>query len=232
MNAPDRRGMILDKVVLLGRTLEEYRRYFALDLPRWRGQRILDVAAGVSSFCAEASQLGLDVTAFDRIYDIPADEIEPRCEADLDHVVRIVVGLPTYRWDFYQSPEHLRTLRAQAYRAFLADYRTHPSRYVAGALPTLPFRDAEFDLTLVSYLLLVYQDQLDYEFHKQSLIEIMRVTRGEARLYPVVTFEAVRSTYIDRLKADPQFRDFVFEEVQTDFEFLLNSNFYLRVSRR
>ena len=61
-----------------------------------------------------------------------------------------------------------------------------------------------------------------------ALLEIMRVTRGEARLYPVVTFEARRSQYLDRLKADPDMRHLGFEEVLTDFEFLLNSNYYLR----
>jgi len=228
-----KQGLVLDKIVLLGRTLDEYRLYFALDLDRLRGQAVLDVAAGVSSFCAEATRLGLRVTAFDAIYTLSAEEIQRRCEPDLDHVVQAVHGLRTYRWDFYKSPENLRKFRERAYRAFLDDYREHQTRrYVPGRLPALPFRDGEFDLTLVSYLLFAYEDQLDYGFHRQSLLEIMRVTRGEARLYPIVTFEAQRSSYLDRLKADADLRQFGFEEVRTDFEFLLNSNFYLRVFRR
>jgi hypothetical protein len=228
-----KQGLVLDKVVLLGRTLDEYRRYFALDLESWRGKAILDVAAGVSSFCAEANQLGPDVTAFDAIYNLPAEEIQPRCERDLDHVVSAVRDLKTYRWDFYKSPENLRLFRERAYRTFLADYRERrEKRYVPGRLPVLPFRDGRFDLTLVSYLLFAYEDQLEYEFHKKSLLEIMRVTRGEARLYPVVTFEASRSSYIERLKQDRELRHLAFEEVQTSFEFLLNSNCYLRVFRR
>ena len=226
-------GLVLDKVVLLGRTLDEYRRYFALDLAALRGRKILDVASGVSSFCAESRQAGLRVTAFDAIYELPADEIEGRCAADLDHVTDAIRDLKTYRWYFYKSPENLRKFREQAYRGFLADYRVQgKTSYVPGLLPTLPFRDGEFDLTLVSYLLFVYEDQLDYEFHKRSLLEIMRVTRGEARLYPVVTFEAKRSSYPDRLREDRELQHLAFEEVRTDFEFLLNSNFYLRVSRR
>ncbi|HEY0552315.1 MAG TPA: hypothetical protein VGF13_22130 [Verrucomicrobiae bacterium] len=228
-----KKGLVLDKVVLLGRTLDEYRRYFALDLESLRGQAILDVASGVSSFCAEANQLGLNVTAFDAIYDLPAEEIQPRCETDLDHVVNAVRGLKTYRWDFYKSPENLRLYRERAYRTFLADYRDQrEKRYVPGRLPASPFRDGQFDLTLVSYLLFAYEDQLDYEFHKQSLLEIMRVTRGEARLYPIVSFEAARSSYIDRMRGDPGLKHLRFEEVRTDFEFLLNSNFYLRVTLR
>ncbi len=41
-----KRGLVLDRVVLLGWTLDEYRRYFALDLDAWRGRAVLDVAAG------------------------------------------------------------------------------------------------------------------------------------------------------------------------------------------
>ena len=228
-----KQGLVLDKVVLLGRTLDEYRRYFALDLESLRGKAILDVASGVSSFCAEANQLGLNVTAFDAIYDLPAEEIQPRCETDLDHVVNAVRDLKTYRWDFYKSPEKLRTFRERAYRTFLDDYRAHRGeRYVPGLLPALPFRAGQFDLTLVSYLLFAYEDQLDYEFHKQSLLEIMRVTRGEAPLYPIVSFEAVKSSYIDRMRGDPELKHLGFNEVRTDFEFLLNSNFYLRVTLR
>jgi len=228
-----KQGLVLDKVVLLGRTLEEYRRYFALDLDALRGRTILDVASGVSSFCAEANRAGLRVSAFDAIYGRPAEEIQRWCEADLDHVTAAIRDARTYRWEFYQSPENLRRFRERAYRAFLADYRAHGGlRYIPGRLPELPFADGQFDLTLVSYLLLVYEDHFDYEFHKRSLLEIMRVTRGEVRLYPIVTFEARRSIHLDRLLADRELRHLGFEEVQTDFEFLLNSNYYLRVFRR
>lgn len=228
-----KQGLVLDKVVLLGRTLDEYRRYFALELEALNGQAVLDAASGVSSFCVEACRLGLNVTAFDAIYELPPEEIQRRCETDLDHVVEAVKDLTTYRWDFYRSPENLRRFRERAYRAFLADYRDgRAKRYVSGRLPGLPFGDERFDLTLVSYLLFVYENQLDYEFHRQSLREIMRVTRGEARLYPIVTFEATRSSYLSRLREDPELRHLGFEEVRTDFEFLLNSNYYLRVFHR
>lgn len=227
-----KRGLVLDKVVLLGRTLDEYRRYFALDIERLGGKAILDVASGVSSFCAEARALGLAVTACDPIYEMPADDIERRCGPDLDHVLEAVRNLPTYRWGFYRSPEYLRTFRERACRTFLKDYRANREHYVAGRLPELPFRDEQFDLTLASYFLFVYEDQFDYEFHRRSLLEIMRVTRGEARIYPTVTFEATPSTFIERLKSEPSLQEFAFEIVPTDFEFLVGSNNYLRVCRR
>ena len=95
----------------------------------------------------------------------------------------------------------------------------------------MPFADGEFDLTLVSYLLFAYQDRFDYEFHRDSILEIMRVTRGEARIYPTVTFEAQPSEYIPMLQSDPALQAFEFTEIETDFEFLVNSNSYLRVTR-
>ncbi|MDB6025077.1 MAG: hypothetical protein JWM68_1300, partial [Verrucomicrobiales bacterium] len=63
-------GLELNKVVLLGRTFEEYTRYFGLNLDELRGRKILDIASGVSSFCVEANEQGLETTAFDPIYDL------------------------------------------------------------------------------------------------------------------------------------------------------------------
>lgn len=228
-----KQGLVLDRVVLLGRTLEEYRRCFALELDALQAKSVLDVAAGVSSFRAEAAGRGLKVTACDLIYELGPDEIQARCEPDLEQVLRSLAHLPTYRWGFYQTPERLRGYRERAYQTFLSDYRRHRGvSYVSVRLPKLPFVTHQFDLTLVSYLLFVYEDQLDYAFHRDAILEIMRVTRDEARLYPLVTFEARRSSYLDRLHADPVLRHLVFEEVQTDFEFLANSNWFLRVRHR
>lgn len=228
----NKQGLILDKVVLLGRTLDEYVRFFALDPVALRGQAVLDVASGVSSFCAEANAQGIHVTAFDLIYKLPPEQIEARCGPDLDHVTKCIGGLQAYKWEFYKNPETMRTYRERAYKTFLADYGAHRSHYVPGSLPRLPFRDGQFDLTLSSYLMFVYEDKFDYEFHKQSVLEIMRVTRGEARFYPLVSFEARRCSHLDPLKNDPDLRHLTFEEVATDFEFLVGSNWFLRACHR
>ena len=227
-----RRGLQLDRVVLLGRTFEEYRRYFLLELDDLIGKRVLDVAGGVSSFCAEANQLGMKVTSFDPIYSLPSEKIFERSEPDLESVYQVIGSVPTYRWSYYKNPEYMRELRKRSSTIFFSDYNAHPERYVAGELPRLPFAEDEFDLTLVSYLLFAYQDRLDYEFHRESILEIMRVTRGEARIYPTVTFEAQPSEFIPMLRSDAALQSFVFAEIKTDFEFLVNSNFFLKVRHR
>ncbi len=227
----DKQGLQLDRIVLLGRTFEEYRCYFLLEPGDLIGKKVLDVAGGVSSFCAEANQLGIKVTSFDPIYSLPPEEITERSEPDLESVYRAIGRVPTYRWGYYKNPEYMRELRKRASTIFLSDYKIHPERYVAGELPRLSFADGEFDLTLVSYFLFAYQDRLDYEFHRESILEIMRVTRGEARIYPTVTFEAQPSEFIPMLRADPALQSFAFAEIKTDFEFLVNSNSFLRVRR-
>ena len=218
--------------MLLGRTFEEYRHYFLLEPTELVGKRVLDVAGGVSSFCAEANKLGINVSSFDPIYSLSPEKISERSEPDLESVYCAIGSVPTYRWGYYKNPEHMRELRKRASTIFLSDYKAHPEHYVAGELPRLSFADGEFDLTLVSYFLFAYQDRLSYEFHRESILEVMRVTRGEARIYPTVTFEAQPSEYIPMLRSDPALKRFEFAEVETDFEFLVNSNSFLRVRRR
>jgi hypothetical protein len=79
-----KRGLQLDRVVLLGRTFEEYRWYFLLEPQELIGKTVLDVAGGVSSFCAEANKLGIKVTAFDPIYSLSREEIRERSDPVLD----------------------------------------------------------------------------------------------------------------------------------------------------
>jgi hypothetical protein len=229
----EKRGMQLDRVVLLGRTFGEYRRYFLIEPEQWKGKRVLDVAGGVSSFCAETNALGIHTVSCDPIYEWPPERIRAQAEPDLDHVYQIVHGLPTYRWDYYRDPDHMRELRARALKSFLKDYTEHRSaRYVPGQLPRLAFADGTFDVSLVSYFLFAYEEKLTYEFHRDAILELMRVTRGEIRIYPTVTLEAEESTYVPRLLSDLELTQFRFEIVKTDFEFLLNSNRFLRITRR
>src|SRR5437879_659493 len=188
--------------------------------------------AGVSSFCAEANNLGMNVTSFDPIYSLSPEKITERSEPDLEAVYRAIGSVPTYRWGYYKNPDYMRKLRKRASAIFLSDYETHPERYVAGELPRLPFADREFDLILVSYLLFAYEDRFDYEFHRDSILEIMRVTRGEARIYPTVTFEAQPSAYIPLLQSDRALQGFEFTEIKTDFEFLVNSKFISQADPR
>ena len=53
----------LERVALVGRTYNEYKRMFNITKEYLEGKKTLDVAAGVSNFCAIGNVMGLDITA-------------------------------------------------------------------------------------------------------------------------------------------------------------------------
>ena len=108
-----KRGLRLDRVVLLGRTFEEYRRYFLLEPKELIGKDVLDVAGGVSSFCAEANARGIPVTSSDPIYSLPAEQIAERSEPDLESVYPRHWKCTDLSLELLQNPStHARVLRA------------------------------------------------------------------------------------------------------------------------
>jgi len=60
------------------------------------------------------------------------------------------------------------------------------ARYVAAALPKLPFADNSFDLALSSHFLFLYGEQLSFDFHLAAIRELCRVA-AEVRVFPILT---------------------------------------------
>ena len=226
-------GLELEDVVLLGRTFGEYAEYFSLrdfDLSR---ERLLDMASGVSSFCAEASRKGYEVVAADPVYGLPAHLIARKCEADLEKVVAQLPGVAhNYDWTFYRDIGHLKSYRERAAGLFLRHYGRRPDTYVDASLPETPFRDGEFTVGLVSYFLFLYDDRLDYEFHRRSVLELSRVTRDETRIYPLTNLRARRSPFVSRLVEDESCAGLEFEIRKIGFTFLKNSDELMIIRRR
>ncbi|MET0199320.1 MAG: hypothetical protein ABW364_18995 [Rhodococcus fascians] len=178
--------MTLD-VVMTARSFDEYRAMFGLtdsDLSR----RILDCPAGASGFTCEATDRGSDVTACDVAYF--ADDPEGLASVALSETDRghayVLAHADHYAWTFFAGPDEHRLARHTAAQQFSSDIRRHPGRYVPGRLPSLPFSDASFDLVLSSHLLFSYADTLDAAFHLDTIVELMRVTSHELRIFPLV----------------------------------------------
>lgn len=188
--APDR--FKLRSVAFFGRTLAEYVEMFALDLESLRGHSILDVASGPGSFVAEACALGLDATGCDPMYAHDAATIVAQGKADIDacrEQIRKNPGVLVYRDidEFYRA-------KYAALETFATDFRRRAGerRYVAGALPELPFKNETFDLVLSANFLMVYAPLADggmhdggefgLEFHRRAVRELARVARRELRI--------------------------------------------------
>ncbi|WP_123538340.1 class I SAM-dependent methyltransferase [Halosimplex salinum] len=182
----------------IGRTFAEYRRMFDLTAEDLAGRALLDCGGGAGAFTATAAELADSAVAVDPLYGPTAEELE----GDLDAAVEYNVGqlrekADLFVWDFYGDVDTRgRYLRAAAER-FLADYATHPDRYVADGIPDLPLDDDSVDLALVANLLFVYDDRLDRSFHEASLRELARVAREEVRVFPLASLDRTRSEYVD-----------------------------------
>jgi len=185
--------------LFIGRTFEEYLALFGLDRTDLTGP-ILDCPGGPSSFTAVASALDVDVRAVDPMHEQSLGALERECRASIErNVDQLHDKQDLFVWDYYGDvATRGRYLRAAAER-FLTDYAQHPDRYVAAGLPNLPFADDTFALTLSGNLLFVYDDRLDRAFHEAALRELLRVTDGEVRVFPLASLDRTRSDYVEEV---------------------------------
>lgn len=195
----------LSSVAFFGRSLAEYARFFPLDTGSLRGRPVLDVAAGPSSFTAEARRLGIRATAVDPLYGCAPESLAAHVRLDYARTIAQMRAKPELmRFKSFASPEEAEADRRGAAEAFLADYEAGflDNRYVGGALPRLPFADGAFDVVLCAHLLFIYERLFDYDFHLAACRELARVSRGEVRIHPVCGPDGNPYREIDRLRAD------------------------------
>jgi Methyltransferase domain len=159
---------------------------FDLDAAALRGA-VLDCSAGSSSFVAELVDRGGQGVAVDPAYAMPRVDLAAAASQSLSEGSRIIDRHDDrFVWDWYGTPRRRYRLRRSATEQFLRDLDHGPGRYVAGALPTLPFADRSYDLVLCSHLLFTWSTHFDDAWHLAAIAELLRVTRGEARIYPLV----------------------------------------------
>ena len=148
---------------------------------------VLDCCAGGSSFTAEAAARGVDAVAVDPAYELPTAELVDTVRRSLPAGNGIVdQHAGSFVWHWYGSPDRKDELRIDAADKFLQDVSTAPERYVAGSLPELPFGDGRFELVLCSHLLFTWADKYDRAWHAAALRELVRVSRSEVRIFPLV----------------------------------------------
>ena len=215
----------LNDIVLIGRTFDEYYKMFNISNIN-KNERILDVASGVSSFCAEARALGYDVTASDRIYCFSAEEIEEKCSKDLETTMEKMAEVKDlYKWEFFKDIEHLKMHRRKAYKAFIQDYKENLGvRYANTEYPKNSFKDKEFDIAFVSHFLFMYDEYLDYEVHKQIVKDLTRIASKQVRIFPIVNLKGEKSLFVNKLVKDIDFSNYKIETVKVNYEFVKDGN--------
>jgi hypothetical protein len=223
----------LDDVVPWGRSYKEYVKMFDL-APQDLDGRILDCAAGPASFNAEATQKGYRVTSCDPIYRFTAEEISNRIDETYHTVVTgAKANRDRYVWKEICSPEHMGEARMAAMRRFLADFPPglEKGRYRADQLPSLGFKDGEFDLTLSSHFLFTYSEQFSADFHVTAIEEMCRVA-GEARVFPLLNYDGWPSLLLRPVVDELRARGYRTETQRVPYEFQKGGNRLLSVAQK
>jgi hypothetical protein len=193
-------AMELDRVVPLGRSLDEYVQMFDLteaDLQK----TILGVGDGPASFNAEGTKLGYQIQSIDPLYAFAAAEIKSRFDAVVDNIIQQIKNTSgDWVWSYHKSVEQLRSSRQRSMELFCQDYEQGKAvgRYAIAALPDLSTLDRIYELGLCSHFLFLYSDHLDEAFHFAGICEMLRVCR-EVRIFPLLTLNLQPSPYLPSL---------------------------------
>ncbi|HET8993893.1 MAG TPA: hypothetical protein VFN32_08840 [Rhodococcus sp. (in: high G+C Gram-positive bacteria)] len=219
-------------ILVSSRSLAEYRAMFTLtddDLRR----RILDCPGGTASFTAEVCAAGGDVTACDPVYGrCTTIELAAMAQRESDRGNRYCRShADDYVWTFFSDPDDHAFSRNEAGRRFSDHHLFHPERYIAGALPKLPFGDDAFDLVLSSHLLISYADRFDRSFHHNAVRELMRVAATEVRIFPLVTMDTTEYPHLDALRQCLADDGITTDILSVDYEFQAGANAMLVCTR-
>ncbi|WP_088102898.1 SAM-dependent methyltransferase [Halalkalibacter urbisdiaboli] len=222
----------LERIVFIGRTFEEYLDMFSLSKEKLQGKKILDCPAGACSFTAVGNELGLDVTACDIAYYHSGEDLKNKGLQDIEHAMEhMEKAKNNYKWDYFNNVEGLRKHRLKALQDCTNDMRESSERYIPVTLPSLPFKNAEFDILLSAHFLFMYADRLDYQFHIETLNELLRVTKEEVRIFPLVDLEGKRYEHLDKMISYLADNGYTVEEVEVPYEFQTNANSILKIKK-
>ena len=225
----------LPAVSFFGRTLDEYCRFFALDPVALRGKAVLDVAAGPSSFTAEARKRGVDAVAVDPLYDRPHAELAARVRDDYARMFeQMREKRRLFRFKTFPTFDAAEQDRRAAASRFLADYEgnVRHGRYVRASLPLLPFLDGAFDLVLCAHLLFIYAARFDFDWHVAACTELARVSSGEVRIHPLVGPGGKPYAEFNRLCGELNARGITTEVRKVNYEFFVGGTSMLVLNPR
>lgn len=222
----------LERIVFIGRTFEEYLDMFSLSAEELQGKKILDCPAGACSFTAVGNKLGLDVTACDIAYYHSCEDLKNKGLQDIEHAMHnMEKAKSNYIWNYFEDVEGLKKHRLRALQDCTDDMKKFNERYIPVTLPSLPFNNAEFDIVLSAHFLFMYADRLDYQFHIETLNELLRVTKEEVRIFPLDDLEGKRYEHLDKIIIYLNNNGCTVEEVKVPYEFQKNANSMLKIKK-
>ncbi|MCM3109605.1 methyltransferase domain-containing protein [Lederbergia lenta] len=222
----------LERIIFIGRTFEEYLDMFSLSVEKLEGKKILDCPAGACSFTASGNKIGLDITACDIAYYHSVEDLEMKGLQDIEHAMEHIEKVKdNYVWDYFNDIDDLRGHRLHALKDCSNNRKEISEKYIPVTLPTLPFKDNEFDIIFSAHFLFMYADRLDYQFHMKTLNELLRVSSDEICIFPLVDLEGKRYEHLDELILYLTDKGCTVEEVKVGYEFQVNADSMLKIKK-
>lgn len=222
-----------ESVVPWGRLFEEYVDMFGLSSSNL-DKSILGCGDGPASFNSTMNKKNKKVVSIDPIYQLSKEDIEKRIEETYEIVLsQTSQNKDKFVWTKIKDVAELGDIRMKAMKEFLDDYNLGKTekRYIFAELPTLPFKDLQFDLALSSHFLFLYTDNLSLDFHMKAIDEMLRVSK-EVRIFPILDVNVERSPYVDKVIEKYNKEGFIAEEVEVNYEFQKGGNKMLRISSK
>jgi hypothetical protein len=135
-------------------------------------------------------------------------------------------------WTTIHSKEELSRLRMSAMQEFLGDYEKglRESRYMAESLPSLSYADKQFQLALCSHFLFLYSDQLNLDFHINSIREMCRVAH-EVRIFPLLKHGSAPSSHLDPVIKSLEGMGYKAEIIEVNYEFQRGGNKMMKIHK-
>jgi hypothetical protein len=75
----------------------------------------------------------------------------------------------------------------------------------------------------------MYADRLDYDFHISTITELLRASKKEIRLFPLVDLEGKRYRHLDEIRQYLHDKGYTTEETKVPYEFQRNANSMLKI---
>lgn len=182
---------------------------FSISCEFLKDASVLDCPGGPASFNYEATlHYGMRVTSIDPIYDNNASEIESIGRLDIEASMTKIIAQKE-KYPFITDIDAYKLNRQNSFNKFMSDFPVgfESKRYVAASLPNLSFINNTFDICLSGYLLFAYSSShvggimsrnssideernqiFGLEWHKECVMELLRVTKKEIRFFPAHTF--------------------------------------------
>ena len=222
--------MKLENVVPWGRNLSEYRA-MGLYTDADKHKKILGCGDGPASVNVELTDIGINITSIDPIYQFTKEQIQKRVqETSMVVSEQLRQNRDDFIWKNISNVDELISLRLNAMKEFLEDFEVAKiqGHYQHQELPKLSFNNKEFDLAWSSHFLFLYSEHFDFGFHKRAILEMLRVAK-EVRIFPLLDLKNKKSLHLEGILSFLQESGYMFEIQKSEYEFQKGANEVLKI---